>query len=295
VIRSICRTLVLAAAALATASAPAQVPEADSEDITVTARRQALTTTLRAVLAETGFGQLGRFEAPVCPGVTGLPENHSAVIVGIIRANARDAGLKLQEEGCRPNAIAVFVSDPRALLLGWKARDRSMFGTMTEAQIDALAATAAPVLSWRVVETRRYDGAIPDRVDEVDGQRKDVLMIRNALASRNEQNVRQDIMMSVAVIRSSAIRGKTLQQLADVATLHLMLDLAPDAPARAGPDSILTLFEDRPRGAIVPDRLSAFDRGMLKGLYGQAKNNFDSHRQRSALVRQINREVDSGK
>lgn len=274
----------------------AQAPVETDADITVTGRREALTNTLKAVLSETGFDQIGRFEEPVCPGVAGLDADEAALIVGIIRANAQEAGMTLLEEGCRPNAVAVFVSDPAALVRGWKTRDRTMFGTMTEAEIDALAARPGPVLSWRIVETMRYDGGRPERAESVEGvtAAKPPLVIRNALATRNQENVRQDITMSIAAIDMDSIRGKTLQQLADFATLHLFLDLSPEAAERAGDSSMLSLFSDRPAGAPLPTSLSAFDRGMLKGLYGERRNNFDSHRQRERMVRQITRQMRDG-
>lgn len=282
--------LPVAAALLGAGAAAAQAPPSgeNEQEITVTGRNERLTTTLKSVLSETGFGQIGRYEDPVCPGVTGLPENHAAVVVGLIRSNAEQAGLRLKEEGCRPNAVAIFTADPAALVKGLKTRDRSMFGEMSDAEIDALAATAGPVISWRGVETRSHDGSMPNRADSVNGETvagRGPLVIRNAMATRNAENVRQDIRMSIAAIEAPAIRGKTLQQLADFATLHLFLDLDAQAARAAGRSSILSLFDTGPGAA--PAALTAFDKGMLKGLYGDTKNNVSSSQRRGAIVREI--------
>lgn len=292
--RTIAAMLLSAASVGAADLALAQAAEAPGgQEVTVTGRREALRQTLKSVLTETGFGQLGRFETRVCPGVTGFPQDYAAVLIGIIRANAAAAGATLQPEGCKPNAVVVFLPEPQDLVKGWQECDPSMFGTMTKAQVDALAGQPGPVLSWRVTETMAHDGTQPGRMQQFDGQptREGALVIRNAIASRTSENVRQDINMSIVLIDKDAIKGKSLQQLGDLATLHLFLDISPEAAKKAGQGSILSLFEQRPEGAPIPASLSAFDRGMLKGLYAESKNNFTSRRQRGRVVRHIEQET----
>lgn len=278
----------LAASIVAADAGLAQASMEQQGDITVTGRREALTSMLKNVLEESD-GQIGRFEERVCPGVSGLREDFAAVIVGVVRANAEAAGLRLEEEGCAPDAIAVFVSDPRALVRGWKEHQPSLFGRMSEEEVAALAGRSYPIVSWRIVETMGWDGVEPERVRTEDGS--EMLQVRNARASRNSENVRQDIKLSLAVIDSKAIAGKSLQQLADIATLHLFLDVAPDAGEKAPSDSMLSLFEPRPAGTPLPVQLSAADRGMLGGLYRARTNNFDERDQRGRMVREIRREA----
>ena len=62
-----------------------------------------------------------------------------------------------------------------------------------------------------------------------------------------------------------------MEQLADVATLHLLLDIKPDAAS--SPGSILSLFDDRPEGVAAPQGLSAYDRAMIEALYRPHENN----------------------
>jgi hypothetical protein len=295
--------LVLSLAALAAAPSGAlaqdRSPAPANGEITVVGRREALTTMLKHVLQESGSGQLARFETRLCPGVAGLPENYSSTIVGIIRANAQAAGLGVQKEGCRPNAIAVFVSDPKALIEGWKKKDPSLFGYMTPDEIASLTKIAYPVVSWRVTETRGRDGTPPERLDSVgvpgggtSPTAQNAIVVRNASPMRLYENVREDILLSLAVVDSRLIGGKTLQQLGDLATLHLLLTIAPDAGSKAARDSILSLFAERTDGAAAPAGLSAADRGMLKGMYRAVENNFTANAQRGRLAGAVRREED---
>lgn len=284
----------LAASLGASDGALAQAAPAQGGEITVTGRREALTTMLKNVLTESSNGQIGRFEESVCPGVAGLPENYASVVVGLIRANAKEAGLTLEEEGCAPESIAVFVPEPRALVKGWKDKDAGLFGSMTDKEVAALTRRDYPIVSWRVVQTMAWDGTEPERVSSIGGvptSGEGALVIRNARATRNTENVRQDIRLALAVIDSDEIAGKSLQQLADIATLHLFLDVAPDAGEKATSDSMLSLFAKRPSGVPLPARLSAADRGMLAGLYESRVNNLSGERQRSRMVREIREEA----
>lgn len=287
------------ALALAATPATAQSEPADDPEIVVTGRLDEVRRVVRAVVSQSGPGhQIARFEEPVCPGVAGLPETYATTIIDIIRANALRAGVKLAPEGCAPNAVASFVPDPQAFVTGLWLRDKTLFEGQTEAQVQALAARTDPVISWRVSEARGRDGTLLQPADSIDlgygaESTGPIYVTRTGSASRVEQSTRQDIRMAFAAIDKDLIRGKSLQQLGDLATMHLLLDIAPGAGAVAGPTSILSLLYPASSGSAPPPSLSATDRGMLGGLYRQARNYFDVFRQRATMTEAVRRELEA--
>ena len=114
----------------------------------------------------------------------------------------------------------------------------------------------------------------------------DAKIVRQASASRLYSNVREDMLVGFVVIDRAATPGKTLRQLADIATMHLLLDVRQDA-GRRDPSSILSLFEPRPAGAAPPPRLSRLDRGALAGFYTQRQNNRTARQQTENIARAI--------
>jgi hypothetical protein len=83
-----------------------------------------------------------------------------------------------------------------------------------------------------------------------------------------------------------ATPGKTLRQLADISTMHLLLDINQRAGER-DPGSILSLFEERAAGLSAPARLSRFDRGTLRGFYTQRQNNRSARQQAENIAKAI--------
>jgi hypothetical protein len=293
--------------ALAAAATPvlAQTEPGSNPDIVVTGNLNEVRRVVHAVLSTSGPGhQIARFEGPVCPGVAGLPDTYATTIIDIIRANALQAGVKLAPEGCAPNAVASFVPDPQAFVRGLWQRDRTLFGILTETQVEALAARTDPVISWRATETRGRDGSalqavsaldlsgLPSYADPGVVMTGPVYITGSGNASRIEMPLRQDIRMAFAAIDRDLIKGKSLQQLGDLATMHLLLDIAPGAGTVAGPTSILSLLYPASPGSAPPVSLSATDRGMLGGLYQQARNYFNAARQRTAMTEAIRKELE---
>jgi hypothetical protein len=115
--------------------------------------------------------------------------------------------------------------------------------------------------------------------------------VRNANSSRVTSNVRYDIMTSFAAIDIGKTPGRTLRQLADYATMNLMLDLSRDAAHKAAPESILSLFNVADPEA-APQQMSAMDKGALRGLYAQKKNNVSAAVQRGRMAKAMKEGAD---
>lgn len=297
-IRRLAAPLALVALAMPAVAQENPTPVASTPDVVVEGqlKKKELHNVLKDVLEESGREQFGRFEEKVCPGVTGAPAGTAETILALIRANATAAKLRLEEPGCKPNAVVMFVAEPAKLVAGLKARKPGWFALVPKDRIARLMVAGDPIRSWHVTETFGKDGEMLANFDGIgeSGRPTDApasgnaKVVKNASATRTYENVRQEMLMAFAVIDNDVVVGKTLQQLADIASMHLFLDLAPDAGGRAGRASILALFE--PGDGARATELSALDRGMLAGLYTPSRNNYDSQVQRYRIAKEVKRQ-----
>lgn len=295
-LKKLCVALFSASAALSATASFAQNSTAN-ETIVVEGQRKTLTKMLRDVIAEAPTGQIGRFETKLCPKVIGLPADWSSRIEAMVRKNAQAAGLSMQPSDCRPNALVIFIDEPQRLVRELSKAESGFFGHIDANDKKRLIETVRPVYSWRVTDIKDRDGldlgvvrSLPSGSGSVGGNGAlpaNARIVRNARATHIGENTRQDILLSFAVIDSAKAEGKTLRQLADAATLYLLLDIKLDSEAQAAKDSILSLFVPRPEGAVLPERMSSVDQAMLAGLYQIKDNALNARAQRSKIVTRI--------
>jgi hypothetical protein len=149
-----------------------------------------------------------------------------------------------------------------------------------------------PVASWHVTDMRGRDGEelgqMGSLVDPSSGARlpTDAKIVRQASDSRLISNVRDEMLVGFVVFDRMATPGKSLRQLADLTTMHMLLDINQQAGTR-DPGSILSLFEERAEGMAAPARLSKFDRGALRGFYTQRENNRTARQQAENIAKAI--------
>ena len=260
--------------------------------------KQEITQVLKRMIAPTDSGQLARFEKPVCPRVIGLPNDWNQRLERMIRANIVEAKARAGVEGCSVNALVLFVDRPQDLLIGLNAREPSFFD-MSPRAFDLFSGAARPVYSWRLTETYGSRGQILRQLSSLTYQDPTTGAIittplqpgtkaaYDETGSRLKTGARDEIELSFAVIDRNRSEGKTLRQLADFATLHLLLEVRPEASAVNG-DSILSLFEAR-AGWVPPPRSSWFDKSMLSGFYTQKNNNRSAIQQRENIAAAIKR------
>ena len=274
----------LTAAPLAAQQAPATAPSrATNPDIVVQGTREALRTQLRQIL-DTSDGQLARFESQFCPKVIGFPADWTRHLETMIRANAADAGLKVEPVGCRPTAMVIFIDDPQRLVIELRKAMPGLFDGYTTRELDLMTAVKRPAYGWRTVEMMDKNGLVLSSVSQINGEASNARIVRNANSSRVTSNVRYDILTSFAAIEIGKAPGHTLRQLADYATMNLMLDLSRDAARKAPPESILAMFEAATPEA-APQQMSAMDKGSLRGLYAQKNNNVSAAVQRGRIAK----------
>ena len=296
------RVLFLAGAALLAAAVPAaaqvdvrgsSVAEAPQpqDPIVVQGQRRQIAQALRKLIEPSDSEQLARFEDEICPMVIGMPKDWTASLTRMIRDNVTAIGGKAGKPGCTVNAAVIFIDQPLELVKAFADAEPGYFN-MTPRELAQFTAVQRPVTSWHVTDMRGRDGQELGQMGSLGvgstggSAPANARVNRNAAASRLYSNIREDMLVGFVVIDRMATVGKSLRQLADVATMHLLLDVKPDAGAR-DPGSILSLFEQRPEGAAAPMRLSRFDRGALRGFYTQRENNRSARQQAENIAKAI--------
>jgi hypothetical protein len=272
------------AALLISSSLNAQsTPPPVDESVVVEGQRVEAETMVRETISGAGVTPLARFEDKVCPGVVGLAQEQAERLLQMIRQNVTALGGKVDKAGCTANATVIFTEQPVEFVRKLAIKQPAYFD-FSPAGIKQFTAQPRPVVSWHVEEFRDRDGNELGNSRELGmakqrlmdqpaaaGAPMNARMLRNVAATRLYTSSRADMLFGFAVIDSGKIQGKTMEQLADVATLHLLLDIKPDAASN--PASILSLFDDRAEGGGVPQGLSAYDRAMIEALYRPNDNN----------------------
>ena len=267
-----------------TTSAPNQAGDDDDIIVTGAKKKKEIAQALKKLIEPTGREQLARFEDKVCPMVIGMPRDWTATMTRAIRENIAAVGGKLEPAGCKPNALAIFIDQPRELVDALHDAEPHLFN-MTPREFKQFAALPGPVWSWHVTDMRDRDG---NQVAQGSMNGNDFAVIKNAAATRLYSNVREDMMAGFVVIDRQQTVGRTLRQLADLTTMHLLLDVKPGAE-KQDMGSILSLFEARGEAGTVPARFSSFDRGVLTGFYTQRENNRSAVQQRENIAEAIRR------
>lgn len=289
------------AVALFLAASPALAADPqDDEAILVEGQRMSVTRLVSDTINDAGFEALARFEEPICPGIVGLGGDQATKLADMIRANIVALGGKIAEPGCTANATVILVDQPVDFVKKFAKTEPGYF-TMTPREFDQFTARPRAVASWHVIETRARDGQELDGAKQLSDRNKKLFntnaansvginatVVRNSAATRLYTNTREDMAFGFAVIDRQQLPGKTLRQLADLATLHLLLDVKQDAGA-SNRNSILSLFEERPQGVAAPAELSAFDKAMVQGLYAPTENNRTAAQQFAQIATAIRR------
>jgi hypothetical protein len=293
--------LAIATALLAATAVPASAQigvrastaseEQSQESVVVQGQRREIAQALRKLINPTDSEQLARFEDEICPMVIGMPRDWTASLTRMIRDNVVAVGGKAGKPGCTVNAAVIFIDQPLELIKALAA-DEPGFFNLTPRELQEFTSVQRPIASWHVTDMRGREGEELGQMGSLGGGGPgagfptDAKIVRQATDSRLVSNVREDMLVGFVVFDRMATPGKTLRQLADVATMHLLLDINQRAGER-DPGSILSLFEERAEGMKAPERLSGFDRGTLRGFYTQRQNNRTARQQAENIAKAI--------
>jgi hypothetical protein len=209
---------------------------------------------------------LARFEDAVCPGILGIEQVTAEGIVGLIRQNAAELGLRLGDPAtCEPNMLVMVIDDPHGYLEGLRQTKPYLFRSLDNNERRHLFDEAGAVHLWQQVLVRSREGI---SVYPSLSLSEPPWTTMHAAHSLIYVPTRRDIIYSMVLIEKNAVQGLNGAQLADYVTMR---GLAGDQAKRLEKpgNTILTLFD---AGAAKPSGLTASDRIFLKTLYSTMPN-----------------------
>lgn len=227
------------------------VVEGEREPRSWEAREQARDITPRA---RTGFEPLARFQNPICPGVWGLAPASAQLLIDRIYQNAEQAGVAVNiTEGCRANIWVIFVDDPQAEFAKMRRESEFLLDGLDHWELERIEDQDGPAIAWNLTSTRTREGMLPTPGSA---------QFETTLMSRTNTAVREDIELSVVLIRRDAVADLDVVAVADYATMRALAKTEP--PRRDTAYSTALALFDRDS---APTRLTEFDLAYLQDLY----------------------------
>lgn len=216
---------------------------------------------------------LARFYEPFCLKVIGFKPDYAAIVGERIVANVRELGVPVGARKCTPNALLIFTENGREAVKTLRKEEPWLFADLFDHDYERVLAGNGAAHAWQTTEIRGVDGR-PFRIVETDcgGQcLRTILEINEQYQTgRLNQPIRMDVRGAVVLIDNAYLPGKTLDQLADYATMRLLASIDDVSPEEAvAVPTILSLFT-APDSA--PPELSWFDRSYLRALYALRPN-----------------------
>ena len=241
---------------------------------------------VRALTDVRSSGQLSRFHLSVCPVAMGLAPVQNERIVERMRRVAAAARIPVAPDKCSPNTFVIVAPDKGAAIAELNRRFPAYFSQMTEREVRALAASAAPAAAWQVRSLMTADGELAPKATT-----SDAYIVKSVnTPSRIKAASMPTFMASVVVIDVKSAAGLTVTQLADYAAMRTFADIDPERVARTGVPSILGVLgqpDDRP----LPLTLTHWDFGFLKSLYA-TDNAYLAGYQRGDMERVVKKELE---
>ena len=269
--------LPLLAGLLAAPAVPAFAQDQDEdrvETVIVTGQREA---TVKAAVEDAAKSitrnpridkPLARQYGQICVGVIGLAPSHAAVMIERIEANARQLDIAVAEPDCQPNTLVIFARDPRGAIKDLRKQAPWLFESLLDYEYKRVLDSGDKTFAWHSTEMNEADGKPAQAVslDFGDGAGKRQVKQHDPFsATRFGQQIRMDMTGSVVLIDSSAAPGKTLQQLADYASMRSFASVDDrGGEGASATSSILSLFQD---GEAAPAEMTDFDWAYLDALY----------------------------
>jgi hypothetical protein len=286
------RACALLVALACSGSLAAQSEQPDDPQIVVQGEREppaqsAITEQARhiSIIGNPLDDPLPRFEDRVCPGVLGLKDDAAAYIIDRIRYNAEQYDIAMHKDDgtCEPNLIVAFVDDAQNQLVQLARNQGYMLAGLSVTQRGELLNAPGAARVWVNTTMRSSTGmpiaprsSTPERVvmsDPETGSSSSLDLPPVARGPAGSQSrisfpVREDIVSVLVLFDRAQVKGKSLLQLADYATMRgfaFTRETRGEVPA----DTILSLFDgDGPK----PERLTPFDAAYLSSLYDGIPN-----------------------
>jgi hypothetical protein len=257
------------------------------QEVTVTAHRieleKRVSKFVNQIAATENEEGLPRWQKPVCPLVSGLPEQEGEFVLGRVSEIARAAGVPLAGEQCRPNLFVWVTSHPKELLQGLENRNfQFRFGAdALPTVVDEFIATPRAVRVW-------YSSDIEDRWGSPVTCQFANIRVRASCHAEATHILFNTIYVFghvFVIVDQTRLAGVSRGQFADYVALVGLAKLKPGARLD-DVSTILKLFDGAPEAA--PAGMTDWDQAFLKSLYSTDQI---SKQQRSQIARQMAREI----
>ncbi|WP_037499775.1 hypothetical protein [Sphingomonas jaspsi] len=243
-------------------------PEPDSSNaITVEGKRQTIDRQVKEMAKSIGerprAGKpLAKFYGELCMAVYGLRRDVALDFIDRVNANAQQLGIKVGGKGCTVNSFVGFARDSRSALGELKRSHSWLFDQLYRYEQKRIGLGSGAVQAWHITEEVGENGRAMG-VGRDDAMRE-FKVNTGYRATRQGQAIRIELSGSIVLIDNRVVPGKTVQQLADYASMRIFASIRDLDEAPAGSvDTILSLFADD----APPPGLTTFDRAYLNGLY----------------------------
>jgi hypothetical protein len=251
---------------------PASANSEKLQEVTVIANRieleKRVSRFVNQIAARENEEGLPRWQKPVCPSVSGLPRQEGEFVLGRVSEIARDAGVPLAAEHCRPNFFVIVTPDIKKFLGDPKKwSGMSVFGTP-----QAVRVWYSPyeVDAWGMPLACSVMGYPAPCFAE---------------ASRVVSNVEWEFWRVFVIVDQTRLHDVSRGQFADYVALVGLAELKPNAKL-GDASTVLKLFDGAPKAA--PAGLTDWDQNFLKSLYSTEAR---SKLQRSQIARSMVREI----
>jgi len=284
--------------ASSSASAPAGTSQAPSK-ITVFARRLKLEARIidfvYGIAALDNYEGVARWQAPVCPLVTGLAGHSGEFVLERLSEIARTAAVPLAGEHCRPNLFIYVTTEPKTLLQAMENRyfarvfgNATLSQVATPSQVDEFINTPRPVRVWHNPYWTYSDpgqGLPPGAQLLGGGSTSYPMFVSHEPPSRLTAQVSWTFGNVYVIVDEAQLHGVSQRQFADYIAMVSLAEIKP-TPQLHDVQFILTLFAGSSQAA--PAGLSNWDQAFLKSLYGMRPR---ATQPRSSISRGMMREL----
>ena len=251
----------------------AQIPPSESDAIVVTGEREkqaevAANQAKAITLKPQADNPMPRHYAPICVKLFGIDPAYGDVLGERVTHNAQTLHLPVGKKGCQPNVWVGFTRNSKAEVERLRTQLPEMFGTLSKVDVERIFRGSGAAQAWHSTEIRSIDGR-PMAIVEyqfVDSPRKIEVKTNNQYQSgRLVSPIRTDINGTIVVFDALRANGRTVQQLADYATMRIFAPVQDfDKAPEGGAPTILQLFAE---GATPVDGLTEFDWAYLSAFY----------------------------
>jgi hypothetical protein len=212
---------------------------------------------------------LARWRVPVCPIVAGVSQQAGDFTLSRISQIAREAGVPLAPEPCRPNLLVFVTPDAKQFFAGMSMHTRLLtFSGAHPSVIDEFIRTPRPVRVWYKTAMMTPEGKSLGDTDLTENALRAYGVPRVAPETAYARiSVIWGMSRVLVVVDQARLQGVSLGQFADYVALAGLAQIKVGAHLGDAP-TILKVFDGTPQAAA--EGLSDWDRAFLKSLYATA-------------------------